>query len=123
MLLLSCVSVVQGGDDLQMIKRGIMEVADVVLVNKADGPTEAAATHAAAEYAGCLRLMPHRYNAWEPQVLPVSAHSGKGVPALARLMGDFQQALMQSGELDRWAATVDKHSNPNHQNNSTLFAC
>jgi hypothetical protein len=50
----------QGGDDLQMIKRGIMEVADVVLVNKADGATEAAATRAAAEYGGCLKLMPHR---------------------------------------------------------------
>lgn len=50
----------QGGDDLQMIKRGIMEVADVVLVNKADGATEAAATRAAAEYGGCLHLMPHR---------------------------------------------------------------
>jgi hypothetical protein len=43
-----------------MIKRGIMEVADAVLVNKADGATEAAATRAAAEYGGCLRLMPHR---------------------------------------------------------------
>jgi putative protein kinase ArgK-like GTPase of G3E family len=65
-MMMCCLSVVvnvrifQGGDDLQMIKRGIMEVADVVLVNKADGATEAAATRAAAEYGGCLRLMPHR---------------------------------------------------------------
>jgi putative protein kinase ArgK-like GTPase of G3E family len=67
LLMMCCLSVVvnvrifQGGDDLQMIKRGIMEVADVVLVNKADGATEAAATRAAAEYGGCLRLMPHRW--------------------------------------------------------------
>lgn len=43
-----------------MIKRGIMEVADVVAVNKADGETEKAAMRAASEYSGCLHLMPHR---------------------------------------------------------------
>lgn len=51
----------QGGDDLQMIKRGIMEVADIVAVNKGDGETEKAADRAAAEYSGCLHLMPHRW--------------------------------------------------------------
>ena len=43
-----------------MIKRGIMEVADVVAVNKADGDTAKAAARAASEYSGCLHLMPHR---------------------------------------------------------------
>lgn len=43
-----------------MIKRGIMEVADIVAVNKGDGETEKAAERAAAEYSGCLHLMPHR---------------------------------------------------------------
>jgi LAO/AO transport system kinase len=57
-----------------MIKRGIMEVADVVLVNKADGATEAAATRAAAEYSGCLKLMPHRY----VRALPASAVTRHG---------------------------------------------
>jgi hypothetical protein len=56
LLLLSC----QGGDDLQMIKRGIMEVADVVLVNKADGHTEQAALQAVSQYKACINLMPHR---------------------------------------------------------------
>jgi hypothetical protein len=50
----------QGGDELQGIKRGIMEVADVVAVNKADGNTARAAARAASEYGGCVRLMPHR---------------------------------------------------------------
>jgi hypothetical protein len=40
-----------------------------------------------------------RYRAWSPQVLPVSAHSGLGVPALARLMEEFMEALSSSGEL------------------------
>jgi putative protein kinase ArgK-like GTPase of G3E family len=42
-----------------------------------------------------------RYRAWEPQALCVSAHTGKGVPALARLVSQFQQALTDSGELQR----------------------
>ena len=53
-----------GGDDLQLIKRGIMEVADCVLVNKADGPTEGAAKRAVAEVKGCLHMLSHRYGGW-----------------------------------------------------------
>lgn len=60
-VLLLCCSRRQGGDDLQMIKRGIMEVADIVAVNKGDGETEKAAERAAAEYSSCLHLMPHRW--------------------------------------------------------------
>jgi putative protein kinase ArgK-like GTPase of G3E family len=41
-----------------------------------------------------------RYQGWTPQVLGVSAHTGKGVPALARLVRDFQEALRASGEMD-----------------------
>ncbi|KAF8071071.1 hypothetical protein HT031_001153 [Scenedesmus sp. PABB004] len=102
--LVDCVTLVMppvGGDELQVIKRGIMEVADVVVVNKADGATEAAAGRAAAEFDGALHLMPHRYRGWEPQVLAVSAHTGKNVPALARLVGEFEAALEASGELEK----------------------
>ena len=49
-----------GGDELQMIKRGVMEVADVVAVNKADGPTLQAAQNAASAYRGALSLLRHR---------------------------------------------------------------
>ena len=49
-----------GGDELQGVKRGIMEIADLVLVNKADGDLKAAATRTVADYAGALRLMRKR---------------------------------------------------------------
>lgn len=50
-----------GGDDLQHTKRGIMEVVDLVVVNKADGATEGAAGRTAAEVAGCLHMLPRRW--------------------------------------------------------------
>ena len=49
-----------GGDELQGIKRGIMEIADLILVNKADGDLKAAATRTSADYAGALRLLRRR---------------------------------------------------------------
>ena len=53
------------GDELQGIKRGIVELADLVLVNKADGELESHAQRTAAEYANALRLMRPRSRHWE----------------------------------------------------------
>ncbi len=70
-----------GGDELQGVKRGIMEMADLILVNKADGDLKPAATRTAADYAGALRLL--RKRAQDPQgfpkVLTVSAVEGGGI--------------------------------------------
>ncbi len=67
-----------GGDELQGVKRGIMEMADLILVNKADGATEALASRTCADYAGALRLM--RPRAGDPDGFPkaatVSARTG-----------------------------------------------
>ena len=49
-----------GGDELQGVKRGIMEIADIILVNKADGDLKAQALRTCADYAGALRLMQWR---------------------------------------------------------------
>ncbi|TVQ54683.1 MAG: methylmalonyl Co-A mutase-associated GTPase MeaB [Rhodobacteraceae bacterium] len=69
-----------GGDELQGVKRGIMEIADLVIVNKADGDLEPAARRTAADYAGALRLLrrrPHDPDGY-PQALTVSALSERG---------------------------------------------
>lgn len=70
-----------GGDELQGVKRGIMETADMILVNKADGDLEATATRTCADYAGALRLMRRRIE--DPEEFPkaslVSALTGKGL--------------------------------------------
>ena len=70
------------GDDLQGIKRGILEVADVVAVNKADGDHRPAAEAAARELAGALSLLHGGRGGWMPPVLPCSAVSGAGLSAL-----------------------------------------
>jgi LAO/AO transport system ATPase len=64
-----------GGDELQGVKRGIMEMADLILVNKADGDLKATATRTVADYAGALRLLRKRPQDAEgfPKALPVSA--------------------------------------------------
>jgi LAO/AO transport system kinase len=70
-----------GGDELQGVKRGIMEMADLLLVNKADGPLEAAATRTRADYAGALRLLRPRPGdppGW-PKAMTVSALTGAGL--------------------------------------------
>jgi LAO/AO transport system kinase len=72
-----------GGDELQGVKRGIMEVADLILVNKADGDLASAAARTRADYAGALRLMRRRPQDPEdfPKALTVSALTGTGVEA------------------------------------------
>jgi len=67
-----------GGDELQGIKRGIMELADMVVVNKADGATLEIAAETAAAYRQALRFFPPRRSQWEPPVLTCSAWEKTG---------------------------------------------
>ncbi|MTH62680.1 methylmalonyl Co-A mutase-associated GTPase MeaB [Paracoccus shanxieyensis] len=70
-----------GGDELQGVKRGIMEMADIILVNKADGDLRATATRTVADYAGALRLLRKRPAdpPGFPKAMPVSAVTGDGL--------------------------------------------
>ena len=70
-----------GGDELQGVKRGIMEIADLILVNKADGDLKPAATRTVADYAGALRLLRKRVQdpAGFPKALSVSALAEEGL--------------------------------------------
>lgn len=72
-----------GGDELQGVKRGIMEMADMILVNKADGDLRPAALRTVADYAGALRLLRRRPQDPEgfPKAVPVSAATGDGLAA------------------------------------------
>lgn len=70
-----------GGDELQGVKRGIMEMADLILVNKADGDLLSTARRTVADYAGALRLLRKRSQDPQgfPKALPVSAATGHGL--------------------------------------------
>ena len=88
-----------GGDELQGIKRGVMELADLVLVTKADGELKQAAARAAADYAHALHLMRPKYKELTPKVLQVSSLEGRGIGQAWTLMGAMHAALARSGEL------------------------
>ncbi|WP_299771291.1 methylmalonyl Co-A mutase-associated GTPase MeaB [uncultured Tateyamaria sp.] len=72
-----------GGDELQGVKRGIMEMADMILINKADGDLKPAATRTCADYAGALRLLRKRPQDPDgfPKAMMVSAMTGEGLDA------------------------------------------
>lgn len=90
-----------GGDELQGIKRGVMELADLVVVNKADGDLFAAAQHAAVEHRHALHLQRPRTAAWSAEVLLCSALTGDGVDEMWAAVERHRAALGASGELDR----------------------
>ena len=88
-----------GGDELQGVKRGIMELADLVLVNKADGELAAAAGRAAAEYQNALTLLRPASRNWRVPVLSCSAATGQGIAEVWQAVDRFREALGASGEL------------------------
>lgn len=86
-----------GGDELQGVKRGIMEIADLILVNKADGDLKATATRTVADYAGALRLMRKREGDPEgfPKVLSISALRENGLEEVwneVTALADFRRS-------------------------------
>jgi LAO/AO transport system kinase len=90
-----------GGDELQGIKRGIIELADVVVVNKNDGELAAAAKTTATDYSSALRLVRSKTQAWTPRVVLVSALEGAGIDDLWSTVEEFRSTLDSTGELDR----------------------
>jgi LAO/AO transport system kinase len=89
------------GDELQGIKRGIIELADIVVVNKHDGELAPAAKTTATDYGSALRLVRSKTSAWTPRVVLVSALEGTGIDELWATVEEFRAALDATGELDR----------------------
>ncbi|HVW46627.1 MAG TPA: methylmalonyl Co-A mutase-associated GTPase MeaB [Solirubrobacterales bacterium] len=89
------------GDELQGIKRGIVELADVVAVNKADGDRVAEARRAAADYRRALRLLPPSTPGWETPVLTMSAAEGTGLDELWTQVESHRAFLESDGGLER----------------------
>jgi LAO/AO transport system kinase len=93
-----------GGDELQGIKRGIMELADVIVVNKADGDLLPAAQRAASDLRKAMHLMRPKRVGWEVPVLLASAVQGDGVPEAWDALAEGTAALRASGALDQQRA-------------------
>jgi LAO/AO transport system kinase len=88
------------GDELQGIKRGIVEMADLLAVNKADGERQAAAVEAKREYARALHLFPPKRSGWSPGVVACSALTGEGIPEIWQKVIEFQQMTQANGWFD-----------------------
>jgi LAO/AO transport system kinase len=86
-----------GGDELQGIKRGVIELADLVLVNKADGELAAAAHRSVADYSSALALLRPPLPEWQVRVRAVSALEGTGIHEVWDEVGRFREALTATG--------------------------
>jgi LAO/AO transport system kinase len=89
-----------GGDDLQGIKRGIMELADLVVVTKADGDLASAANHAAADLRRAIHLLRPKYEGTSTDTLLVSSTTGRGVAEVWAAVTAIHGHLRASGQLD-----------------------
>jgi LAO/AO transport system kinase len=87
------------GDELQALKKGVIELADMIAVNKADGDNVARARSAAAEYKAALHILSPASPNWTPPVLTCSALKGDGITALWSGILDHRKRLTASGEL------------------------
>ncbi|XP_058923358.1 methylmalonic aciduria type A protein, mitochondrial [Kogia breviceps] len=88
-----------GGDELQGIKRGIIEMADLVAITKSDGDLVVPARRMQAEYVSALKLLRRRSGVWRPKVIRISARSGEGIAEMWDAMKEFQDVTLASGEL------------------------
>jgi GTPase len=93
------VAIPGAGDELQGIKRGLLELADIIAVNKADSDNIERANRAAMEYRTGLHILAAGHANWEPQVLTLSARDNRGLDELWTKIRDRYRALSDSGAL------------------------
>jgi len=85
------------GDELQGIKRGIMEMADAITINKADGNNIEKAGLARIQYSNALHLFPATDSGWKPQVLTCSAYLKTGISEIWKTVGDYLELVKNNG--------------------------
>ncbi|WP_216828386.1 methylmalonyl Co-A mutase-associated GTPase MeaB [Alkalihalobacterium elongatum] len=88
------------GDELQGMKKGVMEIADAIFINKADGNNKQAALNARAEYNRLLHFLQPATKGWETQAYTVSALTGEGVPNIWEVIQRYEQETKSSGVFD-----------------------
>ncbi len=92
------------GDELQGIKKGVLELADAIAVNKADGDGAAKARVALGDLKAALRYLPRKRPSWEPQALAISGQTGQGLDALWAVVEHHRKQFEASGELQTMRA-------------------
>jgi len=89
------------GDELQGMKRGIMEMANLIAINKADGKNLRAAQAARREYENALHLFPPSPSGWRPRVITCSAKTGEGIAGMWEIIAEHHAWLKQSGYFEK----------------------
>ena len=89
-----------GGDELQGIKKGVMELADMIAITKADGSNEGAARVAAGDYKAALHILTPASASWKPPVITISSREGRGLDELWTNVTRHRAALEASGEFE-----------------------
>ncbi|CAG8543424.1 6575_t:CDS:10 [Acaulospora colombiana] len=90
-----------GGDEIQGLKKGIVEISDLVVVNKADGPLAASAREALTEYTSALKYLQPATPYWSPRVTSVSAKTNMGIENTWNIIMSYFKAMKESGEFQR----------------------
>ena len=95
-----CLMLPGAGDELQGIKKGVLEIADMIAVNKADGENEMRAKRAASEYRAALHILTPQSKNWSPPVITISGLTGQGLDHLWENIEANKEALSKSGEFE-----------------------
>jgi LAO/AO transport system kinase len=97
------------GDELQGIKRGIMEIADAVAITKTDGDQEGIAAVSKAEFEAALRMLPVKHPSWQRNVYLTSALTGKGIREVWQNISEFFNEMRQKNTLEERRRQQLKH--------------
>ncbi len=117
------------GDELQGIKRGIIEMADAIVINKADGQNKKAAKDAQMEFKRALKLYPAKENGWQPTVALCSALENAGIAEVWKVISKFEKQNRKNGFFEKkrteqnkfWMyQTIDEHLKNRFYQNSEI---
>ena len=123
------IQIAGAGDELQGIKRGIMEMADMVAINKAEGNNKKNAELAAGQYRNALHLFPLTESKWAPQVITCSAYTGDGIDKIWDIVKDYEKQTKENGffyenrnqqNLKILSESIDNRLRSNFYNNPLL---
>jgi LAO/AO transport system kinase len=117
------------GDELQGMKRGIMELADLVAITKADGPNQLIAEGAKITFQNAIHLFPPKPSGWSPQVITCSAHKNTGITELWAIIMEYVRMSRKSGYFEdfrkqqaiiRMHSTILEYLRTSFYNNETV---
>jgi len=117
------------GDELQGIKKGLLELSDILIINKADQKNEVAAKQALAEYSNAIKLLRPPKDSWVPQTLMCSALENRGIDKIWETILHFKSELLASGEWEvirqqqatQWMwVLIEQELKSRFQDNSTI---